>query len=278
MCIRQRRALAFALALMLPCTLQARATDAHEAQAHAAQALAAEVRIAPTRAVQTRGVVLIAADGVRVYGMYASAGSRAKAIILLFHMARSNYGEYEPIVPTLVAQGYDCLAIDQRSGAPAWGRSNGTVAHIGGDPTTFLAAMPDLEAALAWAKARAHGKPIIAWGSSYSAALVYLLAARHPHDIAAVMAFSPGEYLGDGQPVHTAAAKIRAPIFVDSAANAWEESQAASILAASPSTRKVQLFPHHGAHGALALRIDYDPRGAAEHWKAVLAFLHSVAP
>lgn len=236
--------------------------------------IAAALCVPPAAASQD--VVLTASDGVRVYGIYADAGPTAKATILLFHMARSNYGVYEPIIPALVARGYNCLAIDQRSGAPDWGRENRTVAHLGNRPTPFLAALPDLGAALAWARARAPDRPIIAWGSSYSAALVFLLAARHPGEISALVAFSPGEYLGDETIVHRAAAQVRVPIFVDSAANAWEEERAASILAASPSMRKVQYVPRNGVHGSATLRVDADPRGAAENWSAVLTFLHSI--
>ena len=36
---------------------------------------------------------------------------------------------------------------------------------------------------------------ILVWGSSYSAALVFLLAAEHQDEIKAILAFSPGEYL-----------------------------------------------------------------------------------
>ncbi|TAM75294.1 alpha/beta hydrolase [bacterium] len=223
-----------------------------------------------------QNVVLTAADGVRIYGVYVNAGPAAKATILLFHMARSNYGAYEPIIPALVAHGYNCLAIDQRSGAPDWGRENQTVAHLGNQPTAFLAALPDLDAALAWAHIHAPDRPIIAWGSSYSAALIFLLAARHPGEISALLAFSPGEYLGDGTTVHRAAAQVRVPIFVDSAADAWEEARAASILAASPSMHKVQYLPHYGVHGSSTLRVDADPRGAAENWSAVFAFLHAI--
>lgn len=51
-----------------------------------------------------------------------------------------------------------------------------------------------MEAALEWAKARPF-KRILVWGISYTAALVVLLAAYQP-EIAGVIAFSPGEYLG----------------------------------------------------------------------------------
>jgi dienelactone hydrolase len=100
--------------------------------------------------------------------------------------------EYAPIAPRLARAGFTVLAIDQRSGDGAFGGTNRTAAGLG-RKATYEEALADLEAALAWAKANASGAPVVVWGSSYSAALVFLLAARHPGDVNGVVAFSPGE-------------------------------------------------------------------------------------
>jgi len=49
----------------------------------------------------------------------------------LFHQAGSNRGEYAMIGPMLAALGFNALAIDQRSGGNAWGRTNETVKRLG---------------------------------------------------------------------------------------------------------------------------------------------------
>ena len=50
---------------------------------------------------------------------------------------------------------------------------------------------PDLEAALAFALEEAGVSQVIIWGSSYSASLVYRLAAEHPNEVSALVAASP---------------------------------------------------------------------------------------
>ena len=223
-------------------------------------------------------VVLGAADGVRVHGeVWRAAGPKAP-IVVAFHQAESSAAEYAPIAPRLVAAGFTVLAIDQRSGDGAFGGSNRTAAALG-RKAAYDEALPDLEAALAWAKAEAHGAPVVVWGSSYSAALVFLLAAAHPGDAAGVVAFSPGEYLNDAHAVRAAAAKVTVPVYIDQAASADEIARAAAILAAVQSKDKRQLrAPGPSTHGSSTLRADRNAAGAEAHWKGVLAFLARFAP
>jgi len=155
---------------------------------------AAVLAMASTCTHAADAVSFAARDGVQVFADYYSAGSKAKPLILLFHQAGSNRGEYETIGPTLARLGFNALAIDQRSGGNAWGRTNETVKRLGRS-IGYDAALPDLEAAFRWAKSSDQTGPIIVWGSSYSAALVFLLAANHRREVKAILAFSPGEYL-----------------------------------------------------------------------------------
>lgn len=130
--------------------------------------------------------------------------------------------------------------------------TNRTVAMLG-QSQSYLAAQRDLDAAITWAEKTFPGLPVIAWGSSYSASLVFLAAANHPGEIAKLLAFSPGEYFSEeyfeGEPaVARAAQRITIPVFVDSAADKDEIEAAKTILAASPSKLKVQYVPSHGIH------------------------------
>ncbi len=215
-----------------------------------------------------------AADGVGVFSTHLRAiATPPRATVLLFHMAGANRAEYAPIAPELVRRGCETLAIDQRSGGNDFGARNETVQ--GSDPG-FLAALPDLEAALAWARAPGHGRVVLV-GSSYSAALIFLLAARNPGAVAAILAFSPGEYLR-GTSVREAAARVDCPVFVTSAADADEIAAARTILAAVRAPVKVQFVPEAGPHGASLLRADRNPRGAAAAWRAVDRFLDVAVP
>jgi dienelactone hydrolase len=196
-----------------------------------------------------------------------------KAVIVLFHQAGSSKDEYAPIAPRLNAAGYATLAIDQRSGGDMFG-PNQTVADLG-RPATYLEAKDDLETALTFAKS--EKLPVILWGSSYSASLAFLVAAGHPGEVAALLAFSPDEYF-DGKPsVHAAAAKLTIPVFVTSAQDPGEIAAAKSLLDAVPGRTKVQFVPTHGGvHGSSILRADRNAKGADEAWAAVLAFLARV--
>jgi dienelactone hydrolase len=223
-------------------------------------------------------VVLTATDGVKVYGTYYAAEGADRPIILLFHQAGSNRWEYAPIAPKLVAAGFSCLAIDQRadedSDAPAgvmWGHDNETITHLG-KSASHLEALPDLEAALAWARQQDARRKVIIWGSSYSASLVFILAAKHPGEVAGLLSFSPGE---DNHMIADAAAKVTIPVFVTSAKDTAEIATARTIVNAVPNVAsRTQYVPTvAGVHGSSTLRSDRDPEGAAANWQPVMTFL-----
>ena len=223
--------------------------------------------------VSAEPVTITAADGVKVFGEYWPAADAKAPLILAFHQAGSSHAEYVPLAPRLNQAGFGVLAIDQRSGGSEFGGKNKTVAALGRS-TAYDAALADLEAALAWAKANAKGAPVLVWGSSYSAALVFLLAATHPADVAGLLAFSPAEYLGTPNAVVAAAKTLRVPVFIDQSSDADEIEQSRSILKATASSDKTQFTPaRSGVHGSATLRADRNAAGAEENWAAVLAFL-----
>jgi dienelactone hydrolase len=218
-------------------------------------------------------VTFPAADRVTVHAdLYRPTGT-PRGVVLLFHQAGSSRLEYSSIAPRLAGLGWMALAVDARSGGSLFGERNLTAAGLRGDPG-YMAAFADLEAALAFSRQNWPGVRPVAWGSSYSAALVFLLAAKHPAGIAAVVAFSPGEYLP--VPVRAAAAQVKVPVYVTSAADSEEESAAATLLAASPATVKRQYRARSGIHGSATLRPDSNPAGAEANFADVAAFLSAL--
>jgi pimeloyl-ACP methyl ester carboxylesterase len=217
-------------------------------------------------------VTLTAADGVKIAGVYTRA-AKPKALLLLFHQAESSKDEYALLAPQLAQAGYSSLRIDQRAGGTLFG-PNGTVAALG-HSASYADAKKDLDAAFAWGLTQKL--PIVLWGSSYSAALIFPLAAEHPGQVKALLAFSPGEYLDDKGAVARAAKQVTAPIFVTSAQDGHEVDAARVILAASPSTQKTQFVPKlGGVHGSSTLLRTKNPQGALEAWRATMAFLGEV--
>lgn len=217
------------------------------------------------------------ADGVTIYGDYYAANNSSRPIILLFHQAHANRYEYALIAPRLVALGFSCLAIDQRFGDPMFGHANETDAHMAkaaADSRNVEGLEADLEAALAWTREKHPRRKIILWGSSYSASLVFVVAAEHPQEIAGVLAFSPGEYF-QGHPtlIEDAGAKVTAPVFITSENSADAVANATKIFDSVASRDKVHYVAKFAVHGSSTLRTDRNPKGAAANWQAVLKFL-----
>ncbi|KTF70552.1 alpha/beta hydrolase [Sphingomonas sp. HT-1] len=214
-------------------------------------------------------VTLTAADGVKIAGVYTRA-AKPKALLLLFHQDKSGKDEYALLAPQLAQAGYSSLRIDQRAGGDLYGVNETVKAR--GHSASYAEAQQDLDAAFAWAQQQKM--PIVLWGSSYSAALVFPLAAAHPGAVKALLAFSPAEYLDDKGAVARAAKQVTVPIFVTSSQDGHEVDAARTILAASPATQKTQFVPKlGGVHGSSTLLRTKNPQGALEAWRATMAFL-----
>ena len=229
----------------------------------------------PLAACAGEPVTLKASDGATVYGTLSQAGGHADAILLLFHQAGASRHEYDPLVPVFTQMGYDTLAIDQRSGDGLFGGRNETVDKRGGS-ADYLDALPDLEGALAWAKAH-HYARIALVGSSYSSSLAIILAARRPKDVAAVASFSPGEYFDtDKDMVKRAAAKITVPFYITTRPE--EEDKVAEVLRDAHGTNITHYRQAVGVHGASTLVQSRDPKGYAANLRSFSDFLRRALP
>ena len=202
-------------------------------------------------------------------------------IIVLFHQAGSSRGEYTDIAPWLNALGYNCMAVDQRSGEMIRGVDNETVLKATKEnmPTGYIDALPDINASLAWAH-RHYGKDgVIAWGSSYSAALVLKVAGDSPGQVDGVLAFSPGEYFNRAGKsdtwIQASARHIKVPVFITSSRN--EADAWTAIFEAIESDNKVAFVPvTDGRHGSRAMWKKYPDSDA--YRDAVHAFLERYFP
>lgn len=205
-------------------------------------------------------------------------------LLVLFHQARSSRGEYRPIVPHLKEMGFNCLAVDLRSGQRMMDVKNGTAraASTLGKGTDYTDAIQDVVAALEYARehyAPAGEAKLVAWGSSYSASLVLFVASQHPELVDGVISFSPGEYfskLGKSATwVRDSASGVRCPAFLTGARS--EEKEWRPILDAIASEAKTGFAPESaGRHGSRALWEDSE--GSAEYWKALVGFLDAHFP
>jgi dienelactone hydrolase len=221
-------------------------------------------------------------DGLSITSdIHAPNKNGGAPMIVLFHQAGASRGEYAEIAPWLNRLGYNCMAVDQRSGKYVRGIQNETALRAAKEnrPTGYIDALPDLRAALTYAR-RHYGKGgVIAWGSSYSAALVLKIAGDYPGLVDGALAFSPGEYFERAGKtanwVQASAENIKVPVFITSARS--EADQWADIFAAIKSGSKVAFVPATiGRHGSRALWGEFPDSSA--YRDAVKAFLEQYFP
>jgi len=222
-------------------------------------------------------VTFLSEDGLLITAdIYAPYQNSKVPIIVLFHQAGSSRGEYAEIAPWLNALGYNCMAVDQRSGEYSRGVENETALRAGKEnrPTAYADALPDMKAALVYARGQYGTNGVIAWGSSYSAALVLKIAGDSPGLVDGVLAFSPGEYFKRAGKsatwIQSSAEHIKTPVFI--ASSRKEAGTWAAIFAAIESADKVSFIPEtEGRHGSRALWEKYPDSDA--YRGAVQAFL-----
>ena len=215
-------------------------------------------------------------DGITISADLYKGHPEKAPFIVLFHRAGWSRGEYLSIVPRLSRMGFNCMAVDQRSGGEVNGVINRTriSAVKSGRATGFLDAEKDMLSSVRFARENHAKGPLILWGSSYSASLVIKIVGEHPGICDGALAFSPGEYFrksGKGPAfIRNRAGKIRVPIFFTSAST--EKSRWWPIYSAvAPRYRTYFLPEKDGAHGSEALWQSTGLR--KEYWNAVEHFL-----
>jgi len=232
--------------------------------------------VLPVWATGQEKVTFASADGVTITADLYAPHAKNAPFIVLCHQAGWSRGEYVEIAPKLNNLGFNCLAIDQRSGNGVNDTKNETFqqAKRAMKQTTYLDALPDIEAALQHTKANLATGKVLLWGSSYSASLVLKVAGEHADQIDGVLGFSPGEYFKSfGKPadfIAQSAAGIKDPVFITSARN--EKGSWSKIFDAIPNTNKVSFLPETmGNHGSRALWQKFTDHTA--YWQAVTEFL-----
>jgi dienelactone hydrolase len=214
-------------------------------------------------------------DGIRVTAdLYMTPNPKAPMIIL-YHQARYSRGEYRQIAPKLNEMGFNCLAVDQRSGDSVNGVDNETHREALENqlPTEYLDAITDIEAAYVYVKHGLKPDKIILWGSSYSAALMFYMGSGHHDNLSGILAFSPAEYFKvNGRPISSFAERVTAPVFVTSSRT--EHADWKSIYEAIPGEKRSFLPENEGRHGSKALWSD-NP-GHELYWNAVEEFLDRI--
>lgn len=220
-------------------------------------------------AVCQQTVTFISADGVTVTADHYVSSTQNPYIILL-HQAGYSRGEFRETAPKLINFGFNCLAVDLRSGNEVNFVKNQTSieALAKGLPTNYIDAIPDIKAAIDFVAGRTS-KPIILLGSSYSASLA-LVEATENFKIKAVISFSPGEYFEKNDFVKTATKDLFIPVLALCSKSEYPKME--SMLNHLPQ-KHLNLFKPsqgEGVHGSRSLW-ENNPNNQ-EYWMALTMF------
>ncbi len=214
-------------------------------------------------------------DGVTIYGQKYFGGLDDQApLVLLFHQASSNgRGEYGEIASWLNESGFRAIAWDQRSGRARFGFDNRTVASLSEDKKyAFCDVSPDLQTALDYVTKEKLADKAVVWGSSYSAALVFKLAADNPQKVSGVAAFSPAS----GGPMSACRAsvwldEVSAPVVVFRPESEMERDSSVTQRELMQAAGAAFHVIADGVHGSSML---VDSRTAADMTQARATMLH----
>lgn len=190
--------------------------------------------------------------------------------ILLFHQAGYSKGEYKNTAIKMLKLGYNCLAVDLRSGGDVNFVQNETakLAKEKNLSMTYLETEKDIYAAIdyAWSKSK---KQMVLFGSSYSASLS-LKIAKGNSKVLAVVAFSPGEYFLPDMVMKDQLSGFDKNVFV--ACSQREYTYMTDLLANIPDNLKTVFKPQEGAgeHGSKSLWQTCPT--SKEYWLALLMY------
>ncbi|MCB9222947.1 MAG: hypothetical protein R2780_13720 [Crocinitomicaceae bacterium] len=160
-----------------------------------------------------KSVTFASADGLEITGNLYEI-DKESPIIVLCHQAGYNKFEYEGTAQRLNELGFNCLAIDQRSGGPIGIYQNETAnrAIEKNIAIDYLSARPDIAAAVEYAY-NEFDQQVILWGSSYSSTLALWEGLRNDK-VKAVVAFSPGDYFPEIGSLTDSLANFQKPFFI----------------------------------------------------------------
>nr|WP_299385320.1 hypothetical protein [Allomuricauda sp.] len=220
-------------------------------------------------------------DSIQIIGDLYEQDKQGKTI-LLFHQGGSNTrGEYAPIIPRLLEEGYNILAIDQRVGGQYYGSYNRTLANIPthgfGDGYGYCDAYNNLESALDYVLNSGFTGDKIIWGSSYSASLGIQLANNRQQDISGVLAFSPasGNSMKDCLP-NGYFETIEIPLLILRPPHEMERETSKLQSEMAKVHGHKTFVPEHGVHGSSMLVTERVGADVYKTWEVVLSFLSNI--
>jgi dienelactone hydrolase len=220
-----------------------------------------------------RKITFLANDGLEITADVYLFDSGAPYIILL-HQENSSRGEYREIAPKLHKMGFNCLAVDLRSGKECNFIQNETAARAKENniPATLLDCEKDIIAAIEHVGKISTKNRCVIFGSLFSASLAIKVADKS-RKITAVIAFNPGEYFAP-LTVKDWVTDFKQLLYIMSTKR--EQAFVTEIVKDIPAQLITRYQPTDdgGIQGAQALWND-NPQ-ASEIWMSLLLFMNKV--
>ena len=221
-------------------------------------------------------------DSIKIFGDLYELDKKENTI-LLFHQGGSNArGEYATIIPKLIEEGFNILAIDQAVGGQFYGNYNLTLANIHthrfGDGYGYCDAYNNLESALDYIIDSGFSGDKIIWGSSYSASLAIHLANNRQNDINGVLAFSPatGGSMKDFLPSKYFES-LKLPLIILRPPNEMENESSKLQFDLANKYNHQTYVAKNGVHGSSMLVKERVGNDVEETWKVVISFLNEIS-
>ena len=220
-------------------------------------------------------------DSIKVFGQLYER-NKSNDIILLFHQGGSNArGEYRTIIPRLLDNNFNILAIDQRVGGQIYGSYNRTIANIPGNSFDnnygYCDAYNNLEGALDYLIQTGNTSGKILWGSSYSASLSMKLASIRGQDLIGVLAFSPASgRVMDGCNPEDFIEMVEIPMIILKPPNEMESERSQQLYDLAAKLGHQTYVAENGIHGSSMLVESRVGKEVSKNWEIVLTFLHQI--
>lgn len=218
-------------------------------------------------------IIFYSLDSLPITATYYE-NEESKPYMILLHQAGYSRGEYKETARRFMNLGYNCLAVDLRSGNEVNFIQNETAKEAKKRKlsTEYLDAKIDIEAAINYAYEKSK-KPVVLVGSSYSASLTLIIAKRNDK-VKAVVAFSPGEFFGSSYKVEPLLKGYDKPVFV--ACSQREYPYVTELVKFIPDSLKTIFKPQEGTgeHGSKCLWAK-SPNNK-EYWLALLMFFNKL--
>ena len=228
--------------------------------------------------IKHKEITITCNDNINIYGdLYAT--NKETHTILLFHQGGANArGEFETIIPKLLNEGFNILAVDLRVGGSSfYGGYNRTIARLKTNPFVYCDAYPDLEATLDYLITNKFTGDKILWGSSFGGALALQLASKRTKDITAILAFSPstGNAVKDCHP-NPYLESIDVPVIILRPKSEMERESSVTQFEIAKKYNHQTYIAEYGVHASSMLVEERVKNDVSENWKVVLKFLNGI--